>query len=96
MPGLLASKLDSPFYILQQRINVVRSAGKSWAQRKRLAGVSSTKVAAELQTEATKLQADPGNLEIQTTYRELKSKLIELQHKELLDVRQKAHVNWIT
>lgn len=71
-------------YSLYQRINSVRRAGKDWAQRKRLADESSRKTAAALQIEATKLQADPHNPTIQAAYKELKIKLIELQHRELL------------
>lgn len=88
--------VGTPLYKLQQKINAARQAGKEWARKKRLAAELSRTVVAELQTVATKLQGDPLNPTIQNAFRELKSKLIEVQHREQLDFQQRAHVNWIT
>lgn len=86
----------TPLYKLQQKINSVINAGKDWARRKRVAAETTSKVAAELQIVAVRIQSNPLNSAYQDTYRELKAKLIELQHKEQLDMQQRVHVNWIT
>lgn len=48
----------SPIYILQQKIKEVRNVGKNWAREIRLETETPLMIAAELQVEATKLQAD--------------------------------------
>lgn len=54
------------------------------------------KIVAELQAESTKLQLNPYNQAMQIACRDLKHKLIESQHREQLDLQQRAHINWIT
>lgn len=77
----------SSIFILQQKINALRAGGKEWASVKRIEGVTTSKIAAELQIEATKLQVDPFNLEVQESCKLLKEKLVELQHREHLDLQ---------
>lgn len=75
---------------------MIRKAAKNWVKNKKLVADSSRKVVTLLQVEETKLQSDPQNPTLQNAYKDLKTKLDELQHREQMDLRQRAHVNWIT
>lgn len=81
---------------LHQKIKAVRSPGKEWAGKKRLAAKSTIKIASQLQTVASELQLDPHNIACQCSFNELKAKLIELQCRELMDIQQRVHINLIT
>lgn len=86
----------SPMYVLHRKIKAVRIMGKYWAQLLRQRNESSRRIAAELHSEASRLQTDPSNQTLQISCRNLKVKLIEYQHRELLDLQQRAHINWLT
>lgn len=86
----------SPLYCLQQKINEVRRAGEKWTQRMRENNRTSRVIAAELHCEAMRLQSDPSNQTIQGSCRNLRTELIESQHREYLDIQQRAHISWIT
>lgn len=78
------------------KIKAVRAAGKKWAKLKRDEAETPSKIAAKLQSVAAELQLDPYNITIQGKFMRLKDKLIEIQHTELQNLQQRAHVNWIT
>lgn len=90
------SMYGTSLYWLQMKIKAVRAAGKKWAELKRQASETPSKITAVLQAIATKLQLGPFNTAIQEEYKRPKAKLIETQHTELLNLQQRAHVNWIT
>lgn len=88
--------VGSPIYTLQEKINMIRKMTKNWAKSRKSNTLSSRQVASLLQTEATKLQSNPHCSATQMACNDLKARLINLQISEQSDLRQKAHIEWIT
>lgn len=75
---------------------MVRKMAKNWVKIRKASTLTSRQVASMLQSEATKLQSSPHCSATQLACKELKAKLIELQISEQIDLRQRAHIDWIT
>lgn len=56
----------------------------------------SPKVADEFQHKSIQLASSPDGITLEESCIQLKAELRELQSLELLDIKQEAHVNWLT
>lgn len=77
----------TPLFKLQQKIKAVKRAAKDWAKIKKMKLETSRRVATELHDATIKLQEDLSNPIKQDKCRALKAKLVETQHREMLDLQ---------